>query len=95
VTIGRFADPVRRWLALAWKIGAWVLGAGAVGFVFESVVIAICGAGCTPSLSGGSRQAPLILTYLIPVLGSVGIALLADRAGNALRRRAPSPASPR
>jgi hypothetical protein len=86
--------PGRRWLALAWKIGTWVLAAGALGLVVEGLASAMCDATCVTALPTRSAS-PVLITYAALVVGSIGIAVLADRGGNALRRRAPSPTSPR
>lgn len=93
LVIGRMDERGRRWLALAWKIGAWVVAATALGFVFESIAFAICGDGCRAT---SPRMPPsgLLLTYALQLVGSVGIALLADRWGNALRRRPSSLVTP-
>jgi hypothetical protein len=87
------ATPGRRWLALTWKAGFWLIGAAVVGLAVESIVEASCNGGCGTA-AGVKRTSPLIITYLLLVAGSVGIAYLADRGGNALRRRAPRAAAP-
>ena len=84
----------RRWLALAWKVGVWVLAAGALGLVVEGMASAMCDEACVTALPKRSTS-PILITYAILVVGSIGIAVMADRGGNALRRRAPSPTSPR
>ena len=86
--------PGRRWLALAWKIGVWVLGAALLGLVIELMVTGFCAGGCSSAVSV-VRTTPVIITYALLVAGSIGIAFVADRSGNALRRRTRSPASPR
>lgn len=85
--------PGRRWLALIWKSGAWLLGAAVLGLTVESIAMAFCGDLCG-SAAAVRRPSP-ILTYLPLVAGSIGIAYLADRAGNALRRRTPRTSSVR
>ncbi len=92
--IGLVGAAPRRWLTLAWKIGAWVLGAAAVGLTFESIAFAICGEACLAS-NPPSRPPPgMMIAYALQVAGSVGVAILADRRGNALRRRASSLVTP-
>ena len=86
------STPGRRWLALAWKGGAWLLGAALLGLAVEAIAMALCADACgTPA---AVRRTSPLLTYLPLVAGSIGIAYLADRVGNALRRRAPRPAAP-
>jgi hypothetical protein len=87
------STPGRRWLALIWKGGAWLLGAAVLGLAVESIALAFC-AGACDSAASIRRTSPLIITYLLLVAGSIGIAYLADRAGNALRRHASGPATP-
>lgn len=91
-TLRGVATPGRRWLALIWKGGAWLLGAALLGLAVESIAVALCANGCGTAAS--VRRASPLLTYLPLVAGSVVIAYLADRAGNALRRRTPGPAAP-
>jgi hypothetical protein len=86
------ATPGRRWLALIWKSGAWLLGAVVLGLAVESIAVALCANGCGTAAS--MRRTSPLLTYLPLVAGSIGIAYLADRAGNALRRRTPGPVAP-
>jgi hypothetical protein len=95
IAISRASSSGARWLALAWKIGAWVLGAAALGLVVEVTALAMCDETCRGSLAQARRTMPLLLTYAVLVVGSVGIAILVDRWGNALRGRAQRPASPR
>jgi hypothetical protein len=95
LTISRANATGARWLALAWKIGAWVVGAAALGVVVEAVGLAMCNETCRGSLAAARGTVPLLLMYAVLVAGSAGIAILADQWGNALRRRAPRPASPR
>jgi hypothetical protein len=95
VTISRANETGARWLALAWKIGAWVVGAAVLGLLVEAVGLAMCNETCRGSLAEAKRTLPLLLTYALLVAGSAGIAILADRWGNALRGRAPRPAAPR
>jgi hypothetical protein len=95
VTISRANATGARWLALAWKIGAWVVGAAALGLVVEAAGLAMCNEACRGSLAAARGTVPLLLIYGVLVAGSAGIAILADQWGNALRRRAPRPASPR
>ncbi|MEA2612248.1 MAG: hypothetical protein QOI52_207 [Chloroflexota bacterium] len=95
VTISRANATGARWLALAWKIGVWVLGAAALGLVVEAVGLAMCNETCRGSLAAARGTVPLLLTYAVLVAGSAGIAILADQWGNALRRRAPRSAAPR
>jgi hypothetical protein len=95
VTISRANATGARWLALAWKIGAWVVGAAALGLVVEAAGLTMCNESCRASLGAARGTIPLLLIYAVLVAGSAGIAILADQWGNALRRRAPRPASPR
>jgi FtsH-binding integral membrane protein len=95
VTISRANAASARWLALAWKVGAWVVGAAALGLVLEAIGLAICNETCRGSLAAARGTVPLLLIYAVLVAGSAGIAILADQWGNALRRRAPRPATPR
>ena len=90
IALTRMTVPGRRWLALAWKIGAWVLAAGALGFAVEGLIDAMCDEACRLAMAEGRSRSPVILTYAILVAGSAGLAILADRGGNALRRRAPA-----
>ena len=94
IAISRVPGTGRRWLALAWKVGVWVLAAGALGLVVESMASAMCDEACRTALPNTPTW-PLLITYAVLVVGSIGIAILADRGGNALRRRTPSPTSPR
>jgi hypothetical protein len=94
IVLLRALAPGRRWLALAWKIGVWLLGAAALGLVVDSMVVELCHGACGTGASV-SRTSPLLITYALLVVGSVGIAIVADRSGNALRRRTPGLASPR
>lgn len=94
IAISRATATGARWLALTWKVGVWVLGAAALGLLVESAALAMCDEACRGSLAEAKRTMPLLLMYAVLVVGSVGIAILADRWGNALRRRAPRPASP-
>ena len=95
LTISRANATGARWLALAWKIGAWVVGAAVLGLIVEAVGLAMCNETCQRPLAAARGTVPLLLTYAVLVAGSAGIAILADQWGNALRRRAPRPASPR
>jgi len=94
VAISWVPEAGRRWLALAWKVGVWVLAAGALGLVVEGLASAMCDQACAAALPQRATS-PLLVTYAVLVVGSIGIAILADRGGSALRRRAPSPTSPR
>jgi hypothetical protein len=94
VSISRATATGARWLALAWKIGAWLLGAAALGLVVESAAGAMCDQTCRGSLAEARETVPLLM-YAVLVAGSAGIAILADRWGNALRGRAPRPATAR
>ena len=94
VAMSRVPDAGRRWLALAWKIGVWVLAAGALGLVVEGMASAMCDQACAAALPRRTTS-PFLVTYAVLVAGSIGIAVLADRSGNALRRRTPSPTTPR
>jgi hypothetical protein len=47
----------RRWLALAWKIGVWVLAAGALGLVVEGLASAMCDEACAAALPTRSAAA--------------------------------------
>ena len=85
--MSRAPAGARRWLALAWKIGAWVIGAAALGLVVDTVTTAICDAACRASVAPQSRPSGMLLAYALLVAGSIGVALLVDRAGNELRRR--------
>lgn len=91
MSIGLLGGAGRRWLTLAWKIGAWVVGAAAVGLAFESVVIAICGEACLASNPRSRPPLGIMIAWALQVVSSVGVASLADRWGNALRRRASTP----
>ena len=84
----------RRWLALVWKVGVWLLGAAVLGMAIDVIVTKLCSGACGTTESV-RRTSPLVFTYALLVAGSVGIAYLADRAGNALRRRTPPPSAPR
>ncbi len=95
VVMPRASAGARRWLSLAWKIGAWVLAAGALGFVIEAIALGMCGDACRTVIEANRRPAPLGIPYALMVAGAIGIAIVVDRAGNALRRRAPSLAAPR
>jgi len=95
VTISRANATGARWLALAWKIGAWVVGAAVLGVVLEAVGLAMCNETCRGSLAAARGTVPLLLIYAALVVGSAGIAIVADQCGNALRRRAPRTAAPR
>ena len=93
--IPRATGAGRRWLTLAWKIGAWVLAAAALGLAIEWLTLARCDEVCRAARDASIRPSPLGFNFLLLVAGSIGIAIVVDRAGNALRRRTPSPASPR
>ena len=95
LTISRANATGARWLALAWKIAAWVVGAAALGLILEAVGLAMCNETCRGSLAAARGTVPLLLIYAVLVVGSAGIAILADQWGNALRRRAPRAAAPR
>lgn len=94
LAIPRTAGEGRRWLTLAWKIGAWVLAAGALGLATEAILLGRCDGDCAAAF-GNRRPTPLGIPYALIVAGSAGAAFVIDRVGNALRRRTPSPASPR
>ncbi len=83
----RAPTSAQRWLALAWKIGAWVVGAAALGLVVDTVTLGMCDDACRASVAPRSRPSGLLLAYALLVAGSIGVALLADRAGNEIRRR--------
>jgi hypothetical protein len=89
IALTRSGGPGRRWLALAWKIGVWVLAAGALGFAVEGLIDAMCDDACRLAMAEGRSRSPVMLTYALLVAGSAGSAILADRWGNALRHRAP------
>jgi hypothetical protein len=90
--IARATGSAPRWLALTWKIAAWVLGAGVVGMLVETLLLAMCDEACRAALAPGSGPSGMLLTYLLLVVGSVALAIVADRGGNAIRRRAGSAA---
>lgn len=94
VAIPRAPAVARRWLALAWKIGAWVLAAAAAGLVVESLALAMCDETCRAALGPGQGASGMLFVYALLVASSIGIAILVDRFGNALRRRTSGPASP-
>jgi hypothetical protein len=87
VAIPRVHGPGRDLLTKVWKIGAWVLAAGALGLVFDSIMQAMCDGLCGATLPGQGRR-PSLLVYVPLVAGTIGITWLVDRAGDALRRRA-------
>ena len=88
--------PGRRWLALVWKVGAWVLGAAVArpGRRDRSPLALLCddvcrtAASCAATRRRCSRTLPL-------VAGSIGDRHLADRRRQRARRRTPRPAAPR
>lgn len=86
--MSRATGAAPRWLALAWKIAAWVAGAAVLGMLVETLVLAMCDEACRAALAPGSGPSGMLLTYALLVVGSVALAIGADRGGNALRRRA-------
>jgi hypothetical protein len=94
VAIPRVRGSARRWLALAWKIVAWVLAAAAVGLIVETLALAMCDETCRAALGPGKGASGMLFAYALLVAGSIGIAIAVDRLGNSLRRRTPGPAAP-
>jgi hypothetical protein len=94
LAIPRAPAATRRWVTLAWKITAWVLAAAVVGLVVESIARAMCDDSCRVALRPGKGSFGMMFTYILLVAGSIGSAVLVDRYGNALRRRALGPAAP-
>ena len=94
VAIPRAPAVARRWLALGWKVGAWVLAAAGVGLLVESFALAMCDESCRAALGPGKGASGMLFVYAVLVAGSAGIAIAVDRFGNSLRRRASGPASP-
>jgi hypothetical protein len=88
VAMTRAPAGTHRWLALAWKIGAWVIGACLIGLVVDTITLAMCDEACRATVAPASRPSGLLLSYLLLVAGSIGLALVVDRAGNEIRRRA-------
>lgn len=94
LAIPRVPAGVRRWLTLAWKVTGWTIAAGVVGLVVESIAGAMCDDRCRLALGPGKGAPGMLLTYILLVAGSIGAAILVDRYGNELRRRARGPAAP-
>lgn len=94
LAITRVPTAAGRWLVLAWMIGAWVIAAAVVGPIVESAARAMCDDACRAALGPGKGASGMLLTYVLLVAGWIGSAVLVDRLGNTLRRRAPGPAAP-
>ncbi len=94
LAIPRVPLGTRRWVTLAWKVAAWVLAAAVVGLVVESTAGALCDDACRAALVPGTGGSGMLITYVLLVAGSIGSAILVDRLGNDLRRRAATTVKP-
>ena len=91
VTIGlqRATGRRRGHLAQAWKVGAWIFAAAALGLTIDLVARVLCDAACrAASLQNPMGSPPALLTYLMLIVGTVVITIFVDRWGTSLRRQA-------
>jgi len=88
IALQRATGRPRGHLARAWKIGAWIFAAAALGLAIDLVSAGLCDAACrTAAQANPMGSPPALLTYLMLLVGTVAITILVDNWGTSLRRR--------
>ena len=88
IALNRATGRRRRLLARAWKVGAWIFAAAALGLAIDLVSRSLCDDACrAAALEDPMRSPPALLTYLMLIGGTAVITILVDRWGTNLRRR--------
>jgi hypothetical protein len=88
IALQRATGKQRSRLARLWKFGAWFFAAAALGMAIDLVAPVICNDACKQALRDNpTGPTPSTLTYLLLVVGTVGVTILVDNWGTSLRRR--------